>query len=103
MRHIIKNKLYKIISEYGVPQYVETDNLNDLFEHIIDNYLFNGIKVAKVLLIDYDGTQPEVNLAKESFGDMLKEKIDSIKDFSENDAEILLNQYLEKVKTKVSK
>jgi hypothetical protein len=93
MRHVIRNKLYKIISAYGVPQYVEADNLNDLFEHIIDNYLFNGMKVAKVLLIEYDGTQPEISLSKESFGDMLKEKINSIKDFPENDAEILLNQY----------
>lgn len=96
MSHMIKNNLYKVVSEYGVPHYVEAENEEDLFRHVIDNVLFKGIYVSKIYLIEYDNSKSQVSLSSELFKKMLRDRLNKPKgklNIAAKDQELLRKMY----------
>lgn len=96
MVHVVKSKLYKVITKYGVPQYVESDNKEDLFNYIISDWLFKGIDVGEVIEIRYDGNNLGISL-DDSFKRILTDKLNKQKGKAEitaKEQELLRKQYL---------
>lgn len=80
----IKNNLYKIKFHYGTSQFVECDNIEDLFFYIATELVPNGYVVSSVSEICVDGSTPKVKVFtdkrfKKILSDHLKNKSDSKK------------------------
>lgn len=60
MAHKIEGTLYRIKGLSGVPHYVECESENDLFLHLINEWILKGYPVQAVNRLDHNGTTPKI-------------------------------------------